>query len=180
MLTELKKGEISLSLITSDVEYLSIKDHFKDDLEYRKNVNPAFFDCNAPQLKDTWSCEHYAIKCRELTVGMIILQHERTLNGAQIHLCVFKEHRNLGLAIIASAIILQYFFEYVDGKILHTYVYEYNTASNKIQSKFLHFDGRVRQDIHFNGKNYDRLYYSLTREEYFQLKEQYLKFFIKD
>lgn len=117
------------------------------------------------------------VRSSQQLIGSISLQKDYRRTNSRV--------RNLGYSISsifwgngyateAAKTVIQYAFQEMSLELISANHYPFNEASKKVILKCgFHFDGNLRRaGVRFDGKPYDDVCYSMTKEEYLRYQER--------
>ena len=122
----------------------------------------------------------YLIQDKEnWTIGFILLSFSKMYsNGVSITGIYLKpEHRKTGHTSNVAFGIANYLFEYESQEIINSDVFECNLPSLNLQKRYLNLDGRRRKALYYKNAWFDRLLFSITKEEFANFNTKILEQF---
>ena len=121
------------------------------------------------------------IECKNQFAGFMASYDYKVIDGhikAMMYLEKIFRKGSIGLAGIEFANLL---FQYYNIHKIYTEVYAYNFESIKYH-KHIGFkeECRLRNYKYFDGKNWDVIYYSILREDFYNQNNRFINRFIKE
>lgn len=112
-----------------------------------------------------------------LVIGSINLRDDEKRTAARCYALGFsmsKDYWGMGIMPEAAALLIPYAFESLRARLLSCYHYPHNVRSQRVIEKCgFNYEGRLRLCAQLdNGQVFDELCYSMTRQEYENLKRR--------
>ncbi len=103
------------------------------------------------------------------------------LKRAGIGLYTKKEYWNSGFGKVATFILLEILFYFLDYEKVEAWSAEYNKRAHKVlMENGLIVEGRIRRGLKVAGKYYDWLIFGILKEEYFEKRNEIIKKVLRD
>ena len=130
-------------------------------------------------IKDRCNRYDATVTCDGIPVGVIgLLEIDSKNKKAEFYILIGeKSYKGKGIATQASKLILEYAFDFLNLNKIYLYTETSNIPAQKLFEKvgFVQ-EGKLKDDLFYNGKFVDRFIYSISRATYFERYCSLLKY----